>query len=135
MVCLQQCVVSPECPVVLVFEKKPPPPPGLRCDNLAKHFVPHVGSFSTPVQKYRRSVKALMHNSPPSVHSTCCVIKAVLEPLLLRLVSISLSLSLFLSLTLFFFLIVLFAVSLSLSSVSDCLTHTHTHTLLIFHSL
>lgn len=108
-----------------MFIKKPP---GLRCENLAKHFVPHAGSFSTLVQKYRSSVKALIHNSPPSVHSTCCVIKAVLYPLLLPLVSISpaLSFSYCRHAGQIFFLIVLFFCNLTLFllfSRSLCVLH------------
>lgn len=97
-------ICSPVCPVILIFKKKEEEktPSGLRCGNLAKHFVPHASLFSTPVQKYRSSVKALIHNSPPSVHSTCCVIKAVVYPLLLPLVSISLTLVLFVLCTRFF---------------------------------
>lgn len=59
-----------------------------------------------------------MHNSPPSVHSTC-VIKAVLYPLFAPLVCLPCCLT-------DFFLFLSFTPSLSCSlCVSDSLTHTH----------
>lgn len=83
------------------------------------------------MQKYRSSVKALIHNSPPSVHSTCCVIKAVLYPLLLPLVSISPTLSFSCRCARFFFLIVrlflrVVSHSLVLFSCSLCCPTAHT---------
>lgn len=113
---------SPVCPVILVFYfyffLKPS---GLKCGNLAKHFVPHASLFSTPVQKYRHSVKAIIHNSPPSVHSTCCVIKAVLYPVFLPLVSISFTPALFVLCTQFFSFLFIF--------IYFCLSHILVHIL------
>lgn len=98
---------------------------------MAKHFVPHAGSFSTLVQKYKSSVKALIHNSPPSVHSTCCVIKAVLYPLLLLLVSISTTLPfLLLPCPIFFFSQNCCpSLSCSVALLLQMLSHTLSHTL------
>lgn len=86
----------------------------------------------TPVQKYRSSVKALIHNSPPSVHGTCCVIKAVLYPLL-QLVNLSHLMPCTLVSPNCFFravshcLVQLFSCSLWCQTPH---THTHTHTVI-----